>query len=162
MNSERHETDDSSLFHVRLNFLGYCAAFIAFLSLFLAIKNLHVLPTILLLLATLAILVGWIWLIMDGFPRPAWMQLITLITAIYLVISLPVFLFEMSQVKWFMAYPHHSWLSSYARLWVHWGYVFIIMSIICSFFGKGRARVGLVTGAVLLMANWAIMGTWVY
>lgn len=162
MDSKRQEIDDSSTSRVRLGFLGCCAALIAFLILILGVKNQHILQRTLLFLATIAILVGWTLLFMDGLPQQGWRKLITLITSAYLVISLPVFWFEMSQVRWFTRSPHHIWWSLYARPWVHWGYIFISLSISCSFFGKGWMRVAFITGAVLLMVNWATMSTWVY
>lgn len=162
MNSERQEIGNSSPLLIRPVFLECCEAFIAAIILPYTIKDSYLLQRGLLLLAAIAILIGWILLLVDGFPRSPWRKLITLITSTYLIISIPVFMFEMSQMRWFMRSPHHIWWSLYARPWVHWGYIFIFSSIFCSFFGKGWARVGFITGAVLLMVNWSAMSTWVY
>jgi hypothetical protein len=58
--------------------------------------------------------------------------------------------------------PRHSWFSMYSMPWVHWGYIFMFLSIIGSFLGRGRSRIAFVTGSVLLMALREATGTWVF
>jgi hypothetical protein len=50
----------------------------------------------------------------------------------------------------------------YSMPWVHWGYIFMFLSIIGSFLGRGRSRIAFVTGSVLLMALREATGTWVF
>ncbi len=143
--------DQRRSFRVRPEFLAGCAAVVAVLILPDVVAQSHVLKRVVLLLAALAILAGWLLLLKDRGPKTTWRTLIALIASVYLVASLPVFLFEMSQVKWLMRHPWHHWLSMYVRPWVHWGYTLVFLSVICSFLGRGRARIAFVTGSVLLM-----------
>jgi len=154
--------DHTRLFRVRPMFLAGCAAVLVVLILPDAVTHSHILQRVLLLLAALAILAGCLLLLNDQGPKPTWRATIALITAVYLVASLPVFFFELSQVKWFMRHPWHSWLSMYARPWVHWGYIFVYLSVICSFLGRGRTRIAFITGSVLLVVLWQATGTWVF
>lgn len=149
------------LFRIRPKFVAGCAAVIAALILPDAIARSHIAMRIVLLLAAAAILVGWFLLAKD-WPKITWRALIALGAAVCLIVSLPVYVFEMSQVRWLIRHPWHYWLSMYVRAWVHWGYIFIFLSVICSFFGRGRARIAFVTGSVLLMVLRFAMGTWVF
>ena len=110
----------------------------------------------------MAILSGWLLLLMDGGPKMTWRALLALIASVYLVVSLPVFLFEMSQIKWLMRHPWHHWLSLYVRPWVHWGYILVFLSVILSLLGRGKARIAFVAGSVLLMVLRFATGTWVF
>ncbi|MFY9844393.1 MAG: hypothetical protein WAK23_14880 [Terriglobales bacterium] len=65
-------------------------------------------------------------------------------------------------MRWLMRHPWHQWLSMYVRPWVHWGYTFVFLSVICSFLGRGRARIAFVVGSVLLLMLRFAMGIWVY
>lgn len=149
-------------FRVRPKFLAGCATVVVVLILPKVVAGSRILEQAVLLLAGVAILAGWFLLLKDRGPRTTWRTLITLITSVYLVVSLPVFLFELSPWKWFVRHPWHSWFSLYARPWAHWGYIFVLLSVICSFLGRGRARVTFVTGSVLLMVLWEATGTWVF
>jgi hypothetical protein len=146
---------------VRPWFLAGCVAFLVMLILPGVIRDSHASQRVLLFLAAVAILSGWIMLLVDK-PRMTWRTVTAMIASVYLVASLPVFIFEMSQLKWFMRYPHHYLLSMYVRPWVHWGYILIPLGVICSFLGRGRARVAFVTGAALLMVIWVAVGIWVF
>ncbi len=162
MNSMDQAIDRKHLFRVRLKFLACCAAVVAVLILPDAVAQSHILKRVVLLLATLAIVAGWLLLLKGREQKTTWRAVIALIAAVYLVVSLPVFLFEMSQIKWLMRHPWHHWLSMYVRPWVHWGDTLVFLSVICSFFGRGRARIAFVTGSVLLMALKFATGIWVY
>ncbi len=162
MNSMNQVANHKSLFYVRPKFVACCAAVVATLILPDAIAQSHILKRVVLLLAALAILAGWLFLLEDRGPKTTWRGLIALVTSVYLVASLPVFLFEMSQVKWLMRHPWHYWLSMYVRPWVHWGYIFVFLSVTCSFLGRGRARIAFVTGSVLLLVLRFATGIWVF
>jgi hypothetical protein len=162
MNSMSQVEDRKRLFRVRPKFLAGCAAVVVVLILPDAVAQSQILKGVVLLLAALAILSGWLLLLKDGGPKTTWRALITLIASVYLVVSLPVFLFEMSQIKWLMRHPWHHWLSMYVRPWVHWGYILVFLSVICSFLGRGRARIAFVAGSVLLMVLRFATGTWVF
>ena len=96
-----------------------------------------------------------------GQTRPGG-SLIALAAAIYLVVSLPVFFFELSQIRWLMLHPMRSWISVYVRPWVHWGFTLIFFGIVGSFLARGRARIALVIGSVLLLDLRLAMGTFTY
>jgi hypothetical protein len=155
--------EQNHLFRVPPKFLVGCAVAVAVLILPGVVAQSYVLKRVVLLLAALAIFAGWCLLLKDSdHSKVSWRALIALIASVYLVVSLPVFLFEMSQVKWLMRHPWHYWLSMYVRPWVHWGYILVFLSVVCSFLGRGRARAAFVTGSVLLMVLRFAMGTWVY
>jgi hypothetical protein len=154
--------EQTRLFRVRPKFLAGCAAVVAVLILPDAIAQSRVRMLVVLLLAALSILAGWVLLLKDREPNTAWRALMAIVAAVYLVLSLPVFLFEMSQIKWLMRHPWHYWISMYVRPWVHWGYIFVFLSVIGSFLGRGRARIAFVTGSVLLMVLRFAMGIWVF
>jgi len=162
MNPEKQIGEGTGLFRLRPKFVAICVAFIIILILPWEIKDSLLLQRGLLFLAATAIFVGWVLLLMDRPQRANWRTVAAVITSIYLVASLPVFVFEMSQMKWFMLHPWHWWFEIYARPWVHWGYVFVYLSVIGSFLGRGRSRVAFLTGALLLMVVWEAMGTWVF
>jgi hypothetical protein len=162
MDSTDQLVNQESWFRVRPKFLVGCAAAVVVLILPALIANSHTLEQVILVLAALAILAGWFLLINDPAPKTTWRSGIALITSVYLTASLPVFLFELSPWRWFMRHPWHSWFSMYAMPWVHWGYVFVFLSVICSFLGRGRARIAFVAGSVLLMVLRETMVTWIY
>jgi hypothetical protein len=150
------------LFAVRPKFLAGCAAVVVTLSLPDLVAQSFILKRAVLVIAALAILVGWVLLLKDRESRTTSRALIALVASIYLVVSLPVFLFEMSQVKWLMRHPWHDWISIYVRPWVHWGDVLMFASVICSFLGRGWPRIAFVTGSILLVVLRMAMGTWVF
>jgi hypothetical protein len=162
MNSMSQVRDQKHLFRVRPKFLAGCAAVVVVLILPDVVAQSSILKQVVLLLAAVAILSGWLLLLMDGGPKMTWRALIALIASVYLVASLPVFLFEMSQIKWLMRHPWHHWLSLYVRPWVHWGYILVFLSVILSFLGRGKARIAFVAGSVLLVVLRFATGTWVF
>jgi len=113
-----------------------------------------------LVLAAFAILAGWVLLIKDPGPK-TWRAPIALIGSVYLLASLPVFFLELSPVRWLWRHPWNSWFAMYVGPWVHWGYILVYLSVICSFLGRGRARIAFVTGSVSLMVLREAMGTWI-
>lgn len=158
----RRLVNQKSPFTVRSKLLAGCALVVALLFLPDVVAQSHIMKRVVLFIAALAIFLGWFLLVRDGELKTTWRSVAALSASIYLVVSLPVFVFEMSQIKWLMRHPWHHWFSIYVRPWVHWGYAFIILSIIGSFLGRGRARTAFVTGSSLLFVLWAAMGTWVY
>lgn len=162
MTSMNQVIDQKRVSRIRPKFLAACVAVVVVLILPDAVAPSLVLKRLVLVLAALAILAGWLLLLKEARRKTTWRSLVALVASVYLVASLPVFLFEMSQVKWFMRHPWHYWLSIYVRPWVHWGYIFVFLSVICSFLGRGRARIAFVTGSVLLMVLRFAMGIWVF
>ncbi len=149
-------------FSVRPKFLAGCAAAVSVLFLPDIIALSYALKLTTLGLATSSILSGWFLLLMDGGPKQIWRYVLATIAAIYLVISLPVFLFEISQIRWLMRHPWAHWFSMYVRPWVHLGFVLIFLSIIFSYFGQGRARLAFVTGSLLLLVLRLATDTWLF
>ena len=162
MSSTSQVLGRESPFRIRPKFLAGCAAVVVVLILPDLIAHSRILEQGTLFLAGVAIFAGWLLLLRDPGPRTTWRALITLITSVYLVASPPVFLFDLSPWRWFVRHPWHSWFSMYSTLWVHWGYIFVFLSVICSFLGRGRARIAFVTGSVLLMTLREATGTWVF
>jgi hypothetical protein len=162
MNATSEAVGRETPFRVRPKFLAGCAAVVVVLILPNLIAHARILEQATLFLAGVAILTGWFLLLKDPWPKTTWRALITLITSVYLVASLPVFLFELSPWRWFVRHPWHSWFSMYSMPWVRWGYIFVFLSVICSFLGRGRARIALVTGSVLLMVLREAAGTWIH
>jgi hypothetical protein len=162
MSDPGHVIGRASPFSLRPKFLAGCAVAVAVLILPSVVAGSHTLKLTVLIVAGLAILSGWFLLLTDHGPKTTWRSLAALIAAVYLVASLPVFLFEMSQIKWLMLHPWHQWLSMYVRPWVHWGFAFVFLSIILSFLGRGRARIAFATGSILLLILYMATGIWVF
>ncbi len=150
-----------SHYRVRPTFLLGSAAVVVVLILPGAVAHSYNLKRALLFTAAMAILAGFLLLLKTWGPQTTWRELVALITAVYLLASLPVSFFELSQVRWFMAHPWHAQLSMYALPWVRWGYILIPVGVIGSFVGRGWARIALVTGSVFLFVLW-LPNTWVY
>jgi len=162
MNSTSQLVGQEAWFRARPKFLVGCAAVVAVLFLPEVIAHSRIVKEAVLLLAVLAILIGWWLLLRDSGSKTNWRTVTAFIASVYLVASLPVFIFELSQAKWFIQHPWHSLFSMYALPWIRWGYIFIYLSVICSLLGRGRARIAFVTGSVLLMVLRQAMGTWVF
>jgi hypothetical protein len=157
------EPNRKGLLHVRPIFFFASGVFLAVVTLPDVVRGSHTLRRICLWSAALLILLGWYFLVKDRTPNSAWRKLIALITSVYLTVSLPVFLFEMSQMKWFMRHPMHHAFALYVRPWVHWGYGGILpvfLGVVGSFFGRGRARVAFLFASTLQMILWAATVTW--
>ena len=102
----------------------------------------------------------WLVLSIEGWgPNQTWRNVIALVASLYLTISIPVFFFESSQMRWL---GRHHMLSMYAWPWAQWGYALVLGGVVGSFFGRGRARVAFATGAILLLILRLGMGIWVY
>jgi len=162
MNSTSLVVGRESPFRIRPKFLAGCAAVVIVLILPDLIVKSRILEQSILFLSGAAIFAGWFLLLKDPGPKTTWRALIALITSVYLVASLPVFLFELSPWRWFVRHPWHTWFSMYSMPWVRWGYLFVFLSVICSFLGRGRARIAFVTGSVLLMVLREATGAWVF
>jgi hypothetical protein len=162
MNPTNQLVGQETWFRVRPKFLLGCATVAVVLVLPSAVAGSPTLKQAVLLLASVAILTGWLLLLKDPGPKNDWRALIALITSVYLVASLPVFLFELSPWRWFVRHPWHSWFSMYSMPWVHWGHICVFLSVICSCLGRGRARIAFATGSVLLMALREATGTWIF
>ncbi len=158
MNSARPVFARTGPFSVRPKFLLGCAAVVLVLILPDVVAQSHILQRAVLLLAASFILAGWLLLLQDSEPSTTWRALVAVPSSVYLVVSLPAFFFEMSPWKWLT----HHWISMYVRPWVHWGYALALLSIVCSFFGRGRARVAFVTGSVALFVLRAATGPWIF
>jgi hypothetical protein len=148
-----------TLFHVRPAFILACAALLGAIILPDALNGRHAAQRSVLLLASLAVALGWYFLLRYREPTRTWRALIALVTSAYLTASLPVFLFELSQIRWLMRHP---WPSMYVMPWVRWGYLLVLWGVVGSLVGRGRARIAFVVAGVLLMILRASMGTWVF
>ena len=113
----------------------------------------------LLLTACVCVLAGWFFLAWYREFDTTWRGWIAMATAVYLTVSLPGFFIEFSPITWFM---HAHWASLYVRPWVHWGFIYVYISVAASFLGRGRARIAFVLASVLLMILWESMGRWIY
>ena len=109
--------------------------------------------------AAIAIAAGWVFLFTQSERSSSWRAVIAFAISLYLTLSLPAYLLELSPLRWFMEHPA---VTVYAKPWVQWGWMLILTGVVGSFFGSGRARVAFVVGSVLLLVPWAGMGTWVY
>jgi hypothetical protein len=157
--------DRKNLFRVRPIFLIAFAAFLAVTTFSDIMHGSHILKRVFLLSATLALASGWFFLLRDHEPNSSWRASIALLTSIYLTVSLPVFLFEMSQFRWLARHPMHRVFSLYVWPWVHGGLdglIPVFLGVVGSFFGRGRARTAFVVGSTLLLILWAATFTWVY
>jgi hypothetical protein len=164
MNSMNPTMDRRNLFRVRPTFLLACVVFLIAFFLPDTIRGRHVVQRAFLVLASLAIVSGWFFLLKYREANSTWRTLVALVTSVYLTASVPVFLFEMSQIRWLMRHPFHHTFEMYVWPWVHWGYqgyVPVLLGVAGSFLGRGRARIAFVGGSILLLILRASMGTWV-
>ncbi|HEV7218401.1 MAG: hypothetical protein ACHP8A_02855 [Terriglobales bacterium] len=159
MSSTSHSIDREKLFRVRPRFLLGCAICLLVLILPAAIDGRSMVQRLVLVVASLAIACGWVFLWKYREPNQTWRALIALVSSLYLTISPPVFLFELAPFRWFRGHPA---LSLYAGPWVHWGYVLVLFGVAGSFFGRGRARIAFAVGATLLLDLWLSIGAWVH
>jgi len=103
-------------------------------------------------LVSLAILSGWFLLLKYREPNSTWRAVVAAVASICLTASLPVFLYELSSIRWEIRY--YPLQSMYVRPWVHWGYqgyIPLLWGVVGSFFGRGWARSAFVVGAILLL-----------
>lgn len=147
---------------VRPHFLLACAA--VFLILILPSVGWHkpLVQGLYVLIASLAILSAWYFLLTprDGAGRARTM--ITLATSLYLTASIPIFVYQFSGIRWRLQHPlPDSLISMYVRPWVHWGFLLLALGLAASFFAQGRERIALLTASVFLLALRASMGTWI-
>ena len=153
-----------SSFRVRPGFLLACATFLGVVALPGVVSDSYSLKRLFLLVAALAVASGWFFLLRDREPNPAWRALIALVTSVYLTVSLPVFLFEMAQIKWLMRNPWNRAFSFYVWPWVHWGYngvILVFLGVAGSFLGRGRARIAFLVGSILLLILRGATSTWI-
>ena len=113
----------------------------------------------LLLVATICVILGWVAFLRYRERDATWQGWIALLTSAYLTASLPAFFIEFSPIMWLM---HARWASLYVRPWVHWGFIFVYLSVLGSFLGRGRSRAAFVLASVLLMVLWESMDHWIY
>jgi hypothetical protein len=153
------QTNLEALPLVRPAFVLAGVAFLIVLLLPSLIASWPVLQRGTLALAAVAVGSGWVLLVKDrSEPKSRWRAWISLATAAYLTASMPTVFFELSQWKWL----RHPAASIYVRPWVHWGYSLMLLGVLGSFCARGRARVALVIGSVVLLSLRASMGTWVF
>jgi hypothetical protein len=146
---------------VRPAFLVGCVVVLFALILPDTLMHSRTLQNTALLVACVAIFLGWIFLLLDR-PKLTWRAATAMIAAVYLVISVPIFFFELFPRRWFLSIPQDHWVTIYAWPWAHWrGDILTIAGVFCSLLGRGRARIAFVTAAVLLWAIRASIGIWV-
>ncbi len=148
-----------SRWRVRRGFLLGCGAVLIALILPAVLLHSRTLQRTFLLFAGVAILVGWAFVLLEK-PKVDWRAATALIASFYLVVSLPIFCFELFPRKWFLSVPHYHWVSIYAEPWAHWGHILSTSAVVCSLFGRGRARIAFVTGAALMWAIWESIQIW--
>jgi hypothetical protein len=164
MKSENNVIDRSNLFRVRPIFVLGCVVFLLVVFLPDAISGRHGVQKLLLLSAGVAIASGWLFLLKHREANSTLRTLVALTTSVYLTLSLPAFLFELSQIKWLMRHPFHHAFEMYVWPWVHWGYqgyAPVLLGVAGSFAGRGRARIAFVVGSILLLVLRESMGIWV-
>jgi hypothetical protein len=151
-------TNRTALLSVRPAFILACIGFSTVLILPSVIAGRPILQRATLVIATIAIGSGWVLLLKHPEPNNTWRTGIALLTAAYLTASIPSVFFELSQWKWL----RHPAASLYVRPWVHWGYTLMCLGILGSFCARGRSRMVLVVGSVIIIALRGSMGTWVF
>jgi hypothetical protein len=113
----------------------------------------------LLLVSSVCVISGWFVLVICREFDATFRGWVALFTSVYLTASIPAFFIEFSPITWFM---HAHWASLYVRPWVHWGFIYVYLSVLGSFLGRGRARIVFVLASVLLLVLWGSMGPWIY
>jgi hypothetical protein len=152
--------DRDNFFLVRPLFLLTCFGLLLMFLLPDAIRGNRTGHWLLFIFGSLAVILGWFFYFGDHENASKWRELISLLTALYLTASIPVYFFEFSPVKWFMR--GHIWPSLYVRPWVHWGFIFVYLGIVGSLFGRGRARIAFASGSILLTMLWESMARWIF
>jgi len=158
MKATNESANRARSFRVRPVLVG-CAIVLVVLILPNALTGRHLVQQLFLLGPIVSIASGWFFLLKDRSPNQTWRNVIALVTSLYLMISIPVFFIESSQMRWLGG---HQMLSMYVWPWVQWGYALVIGGVAGTFFGRGRARVAFATGAILLLILRLGMGIWVY
>jgi hypothetical protein len=144
---------------VRLAVLIGCGILLAVVTLPMVFAHRYYAQMGLLFVSSICIISGWLLLVSYRELDTSLRGRLSLFTSLYLTASVPGFLIEFSPITWFM---HAHWASLYVRPWVHWGFIFVYLSIAGSFLGRGRARVAFVLASVLLTILWESMGRWIY
>jgi hypothetical protein len=152
--------DRGRFFLVRPLFLLTCFGFLLMFLLPDAIRGNRTGHWLLFIFGSLAVILGWCFYFGDPEKTSKWREFVSLLTALYLTASIPVYFFEFSPVKWFMR--GHSWPSLYVRPWVHWGFIFVFLGVVGSLFGSGRARIAFTTSSILLALLWESMARWIF
>jgi hypothetical protein len=160
MNAINRSIELKDSFRVRPLFLLTCIAIATLLLLPDALRGQRTMQWLVFTSACLAIVLACFFYIRRRESNGNWRNLITVVTTICLIASTPVFFFEFSQVRWLMRGPR--WASFYVLPWVHWGFLLIPLTVVGSFFGRGRVRIALVIASILLIALWQSMGPWVF
>ncbi len=141
--------DHPDTFRVRPGFLLSCIALLAAFLLPDAIAHRHNLQLAFLAASGIATAFIWLFLMKEHIPGHPWRSWLAAITCLYLTASIPAFLIELrATVAGVIAHP---WSSMYLRPWVHWGMSLVLLGVVVSFFARGRTRVALVTGSILLL-----------
>jgi hypothetical protein len=152
-------TKQEAFLRVRPAFVLVCVAVLFVIFVPDVIARRLVLQRLLLVLAAIAIGLGWFFLLnRQDHPNGGWRAWTSLVTAAYLTASIPTVFFELSQGRW-LRYPA---ASMYVRPWVHWSYSLLCLGILGSFVAQGRARMALVVGSIALLILRASMGAWVF
>lgn len=145
-------------FRVRPSVLIGCALLFAVVVLPILFSHKYYAQMSLLLAASLCVISGWFALVRYRELDATWRGWIALLTSVYLTVSLPGFFIEFSPMMWFI---RTHWAQIYVRPWIHWGFIYVYLSVAGSFLGRGRARIAFVLASVLLLILWESMGRWV-
>jgi len=146
---------------VRPRFLLACAIFLFVIVLPSAAWGRPSIQRVYLAMASLAILSAWFFILKSRETTSTWRKLAAFATSLYLAASIPIFLYELSNARWWMLHPlPRSLVSLYVSPWVHWGYFLLILGFAGSFFGRDRVRFALAIASALLLVLRFSMGTW--
>src|SRR5689334_3667564 len=147
------------LMQVRSGFLASCAAIVGVPFLADIIRGHSTLQRSALLSASIAIMVGWLFIVRNGGRNSQWRSVVSVVTAAYLAASVPVYYFEFSPFRWFSTHPTYS---IYVAPWVHWSYALPLLGVIGSFLAQSDARLPLVTASLLLLMLRLSTSTWIH
>jgi hypothetical protein len=151
-----------NMWRIRPGFILVCAACLLTLILPDLASKRPIVQRAYLTIACLAILSAWFFLLKSHGTGSKWRSYIALATSFYLAASIPIFLYEMSSVRWVLRHPLPQLLTSiYLWPWVHWGTLLLLLGFAGCFFGQGRVRIALLTASVLLFVLRVATGTWV-
>jgi len=151
---------ENTSFQARTGLVLVCVSFLVAILLPGALKGHRTGQWLIFIFGCSALLIAWFFQIFSREVNNKWRQLIVVVDLVLLTASIPTFYFEFSPAKWFLR--SHDWPSLYVRPWVHLGFMPIFFGVACSFFGKGRTRVAMVTGSSLLAILWASMSVWIF
>jgi hypothetical protein len=140
MNVTNAAISKKGFFGLRPVLLLWCAVGLIVFFLPNVIRGKYLLQCTILLIASMSVISGWLLLFTRGKPNNLWREIVVLITSVFLTSSIPVFLFELSQIRWLMRHPLHQVFSTYAWMWVkspYNGYSLVLLNVFGSLLGRG-------------------------